>query len=1202
MKRFLPIALLSIFVAAVAWILLSEDPPAPQTEEPDTPIVQSEPEEAHLEAGPTRLATEVEEEAFDPRGIKIGAGRFGLHGTVVDEEGTPLGDMWVAAYSVPIPLMDFEFEPSEMFERPLNLNLEPLASTMADGDGKFVLEGLPGRGTFLVARGNHHLTRGRQPVLPEELDSEEGVLLHTVPGAVLEGQVQDASGAPVIGAEVFVGPSYLYLLQAIRNRDIYLERVFTDGQGRFRIDAVPAHARLSIAAIAAPTRPGMSDIGPLNPGTTVQSVVRITSTGALQGRVVDEEGEGVSGAKILAIPMDLRMIVGLIRDLPGWTTESGSDGKFTFPELPQRSAVLLAQGREGRSPAYTTEVVGRESSMKEEIVLRTSHTIRGRLVDLDGSGIADARVFLNSIPTRKGKEEEGEEMRSGRGIIPSADSIVMEAAREVLPELLPSETWVYTDSGGRFELSAWDRANLRVETQHHGEANFELPGRDDEEKDFLLVMMKPGSVRGRVVDAKSGEKLSMFAANADLDSSALEPDVDIEMLPDEEWRDYRRRQRKAREEAKREVLGGIVQENDVVVLPERTSMDKIASIAMVDEESGEYRIDGLLPGTWQIEIRKFGYINSEIHVEVESEKETQCEDIRLSRGATLSGQVVAYGTREPVAGAIVSIGWNKGSGWESFFSMGLESTAFTRSDKDGYFTLSGITPGMEWVSVMAEGFSPTAIKGRELEEDEVREGVVIQVRQGATIQGFVYDRHGQPLPNRMVGGFTPDSEDFWQTSTDAEGFYRTDHVRPGNYFILTAALDAENLFTGDLLGVLNGSKVAQAFAREGETLDVDLVDMSANGCRFTGQLLSAGAPLAGGALILMASDSSMFDLRLCTAEIGSDGHFEFASVAPGKYRLQIESPDWRGALDIEIPDADEDYQVLSTPMGLVRGRVLEQGTGNPVPNASVRLVRDDSTGGLFAMFTGGNETDWGSTEEDGSFEFTGKVEGRYHLEVEVNDWGGMWEEGTNTNSLGRANVPTFHLMRDGVQDVGDVLLPIASQIRIQVSMADGEDNERGFTARAIPVDEESGEAAENWGWGKGATITGLSPGTYDVQITGEGLIAHWTENVQVGHGQTVDIEVTLEKGLPLRGRFLDSSSQPVLGASVTVLDGQGQRVDSLEGENGGFTHAFGSEDGSMPLGAYAAGTYTVRVDWDGDVREQTVTLRSGDPTLVEFQF
>jgi protocatechuate 3,4-dioxygenase beta subunit len=1205
MKRFLPVALLLVFAIAVVWILNSGDKQDPQTETTRTTPEVAELEEATLEGGMERTNTVVEEEVFDPRGLKVGAGKYGLHGTVVDEQGSPLGGLWVAAYSVSLPLLDFEFSPEEIFERPLDLNLEPLASTMANEDGTFQLEGVPGRSLFLVARGKHHLTRGRQAVHAEEVGSEEGILLHTVPGAVLNGHVVDEMGGPVANAEVFVGPSYLYVIQAVRNRDIYLERIFTDAAGNFTIDSVPANARLTIAALDGATHPGMQDVGPFVPGSTVSATVQLVDTGTLSGRTIDSEGNGVGGVKIVAIPLDLRMIVGFIRSLPDWMTESSADGSFEFPQLPRRTTVLLAQGREGRSAPYTTRVAAKTNEMTEDITIETTHQVSGRVVSMDGRGVSNAKVLLGSIPS---KSDGSQDMRGGRGMIPSGENLLIGAAREILPELLPSETWTYTDASGKFTIPAWNSAKLKVEAPGYSDSYFDLPGDLEEDKKLALILLKPGSISGTVVDGKTKLPIKMFGVNAKLQASKLDPDIELEMGEDEEWRDFRDRRRAAENKARGEVMAGILKDDEVSVLPAGSAMNDLKNVAINDDGTGKFQVDGLMPGTWRLETRAGGYVLERTRdIVVEAEKVTEGVAIELSTGATLTGQVVAYGTREPVSGAIVTIGWSKESGLESYFSMGLESMAFARSDKDGMFSLSGIEPGMEWVHVVAEGFSPTAIKGKPLEDDEVRDGVIIQVRQGATIQGYVYDRHNQILAGRMVGGFSMDSQDFWQTSTNEDGFYQAEHVKPGNYFIVTASLDADKLFQGDFMSVLNGSKLVQAFAREGQTLDIDITDMSANGCKLRGKLLSGGQPIANSALIMMATDgASMFDMRLATAQSNADGEFEFPSLAPGSYRMQIESEIWRGAIEIEVPDADEDYQVLNTPMGKVYGRIVEEVTGEPVSGATVKLVRDDSSGGMFAMFTGGKETDFEQSDEEGYFEFEGKSAGRYHIEVEMNEWGSLSMDGqSNGSPLGKASVKTFPLSQDASYPVGDIRLPIASAIRVHVTTSNGKQPDRGYnlTAKRVDGEDDGGkEETEAWGWGESSLISGLSPGTYDITISGRGYITTRLDGVYVPHAETIDIDAVLEEGLPLNARILGPNSQPIAGAKVQVLDSSGNRVDGLDGTAGMVSQMFASEDGTMPLGSFAPGSYTVQVEWDGQVKTQGASLSGTEVTVVEFQF
>ena len=463
----------------------------------------------------------------------------------------------------------------------------------------------------------------------------------------------------------------------------------------------------------------------------------------------------------------------------------------------------------------------------------------------------------------------------------------------------------------------------------------------------------------------------------------------------------------------------------------------------------------------------------------------------------------------------------------------------------------------------------------------------------------------------MVGGFSMDSQDFWQTSTNEDGFYQAEHVKPGNYFIVTAALDADKLFQGDFMSALNGSKLVQAFAREGQTLDIDITDMSANGCKFRGKLLSGGQPIANSALIMMATDgATVFDMRLATAQSNEEGEFEFPSLAPGSYRMQLESEIWRGAIEVEVPDADEDYQVLNTPQGKVYGRIVEEVSGNPVSGATVKLVRDDSSGGMFAMFTGGNETDFGQSDESGNFEFEGKPEGRYHIEVEMNEWGsrgGLSLDGDNNTGtpLGKASVKTFPLSRDASYGVGDIRLPIASAIRVHITTSNGESPDRGYNLTAKRVDGEGdGDQGEHeaWGWGESSLISGLSPGTYDITISGRGYVTTQLEGVYVPHAETIDIDAVLQEGLPLNARILGPNSQPIAGAKIEVMDSAGNIVNGMDGAAARISRMFASEDGTMPLGSFPAGSYTVSVEWEGKVKTQSANLSGTEVTVVEFQF
>jgi len=1199
MKRLLPLVLLAALIGVVLFILLQGD----KSQQQDGPVTTAEVDQGPAAAtfeggGPTRdLPPEVE--AFDPRGSKIGLGRFGLHGTVVDEHGSPLGGVWVAAYSAAYPFLDFEVDLKEIVEHPLAFELDPVAATMADESGHFQLEGLPGRGTYLVARGALHLTRGRQEVSPEELGSEEGVVLHTVPGAALSGEVVDASGAPIANAEIFLGPDIMYIPQAIRARDIYFERLFSDGSGHFEMDVVPAGMKLTAIALDGATHPGMHSFGPLAAGGSGKVTVHLSKVGSLEGVVQNEEGEAIRNAKVVAIPLDLRMIVGFVRDIPAYTTLSGSDGSFRFDRLPQRNVILFAQGREGRSIPTTGAVTSAESLLGKPIVVKNLYDLKGRVIDGEGRGIAGVRVALKSIPS-------GEDAKDRfRGGMPSGSQMLLAAASEVLPELLPDETWIVTDSAGRFRLPAWQGASLRVSADGYADAVFKL-NNIPEEKQAALLLLKPGSITGQVTSTQDGKALPFFVVNAKQESTALDPgeEVDVEWGEEDDWESFSKRRDAAVAAQRSGTFAGIVQEDEFAVLPEQPTMSELLNTQFHDEGNGAFHIDNLTPGKWRVEVRADGYIvERKNEIEVLPGEDTEGVELSLSRGATLSGRVVAFGTREPVPNAVVTIGDSKESGLTAYFQMGLETTAMARSGLDGSFTLDGIKPGMEWVHVIADDYSPTAIKGRPLEADEVRTDVVIQVRQGGTIQGQVIDRHGVPLPARMVVGVSPDSQDFWQAATDTDGSYKAEHVKPGTYFLVTAALDDEALYRADIMSVLGGSRMANAYVEEGQTVTIDIEDLSAGGCRFTGRILASGVPIPNAAIFAMAADSAgIFDMRMATARTDDEGEFLFKSLAPGTYNFQIQGAEWSGSLEVTVPDLPEDDQTIETPTGRVRGRVVEEMTGTPVAGATANLVFLDQTGGIFAMFGGGQRSEWSSTDEDGYYEFENVPEGRFRVEVNAAGWASRDNE-ERSQPLGKVQGEEFTLIRNDDITLQNLQLPIASAIKVLVTGSDGKNIERGFNIRAEPLDGADGaKTAEEWGWGGEGVINGLKPGTYRVSVSGDGYMANSIEGVVVGYGETTEISMTLQKGIRLNARLLNANGQPIGGAKIQVFDSNGKRVDGLEGRGAMFSQFFASGDGTTPLGSYAPGSYRVHAEWEGQTQERSVSLSGDDPSTVEFRF
>ncbi|MBL7008820.1 MAG: carboxypeptidase regulatory-like domain-containing protein [Planctomycetes bacterium] len=1203
MRKTLTLLFLVVLTAGLAWLVFlgpADPAPAPLDDRPIAAPTGTAPASAGA-AQRQDLRQAPSADAFDNRQVKVGGGRHGLHGEVVDESGDPVAGAWVAAYSVPFPLLDFEFDISEIFDKPLDFSLEPLASAFADQEGRFALAGLQGRTLYLTARSHQRLTPRRQRVLPDALDGQEGVVLRTVAGASIVGTVVDPSGAPVAGAEVLVGPGIKYLISAFRNRSFFLERVYTGADGSFAVEAVPARTALTANAFSNAVESGLVEFGPLGRGAEATVQVALGDTGSLSGVVTDLEDEPVARASVVAVPLDLRYVIPFIRDVRAWTADTDGRGRYRFTRLPQALFLLLAQGREGRSAPLTARVTG-EGSLAPTLKIDTKLSIEGRVVNGAGRPVANALVRLQSIPT--GVEEGG---RNERQRMNSPGGIFIEAARELLPELLPDSTTAKTDGQGRFRMPAWSQARLRVSAPGYTEADFRLSGLAEDKKPVLQIW-KPGSIGGQVVDDLDDRPVRFYLVRGNAGGGQPTRVAEaIEMVPVDPEADP----------IEHESAAGpdwLAEDEQLLGQQEASWRAQLGGTTLVDSEDGRFLLKDIPPGSWRLTVQAEGYENGAATSVVVAEGErTEDVVIRLGRGAMISGRVLTSSTRAPVAGAIVTAGRGEESGFLAMLQGMGESVAMAETGEDGGYRLTGVPGGSDHVNVAADGYASASQKIPEMKAGEVRDGVEVVVMDGGSITGFVFDRHGVPLPARMVGAASMQARDFQQTATDEQGRYRMEHMRPGSYFMMAADLEDESLFTGDIMTMLGSSRITTTYVKDGEVTELDIVDPSAGGCRLEGKLMANGVPVPGANLMLLSAEGSgllNLNLGFSTSRTNEKGEFLFKSLAPGEYRVQVESDEWRGALPLEVWEVPEDYQVLEVPVSGVRGRVVSARDGSPVPDASVVLVSDEpQAGGLAAMFGGGAERKWEQADETGYYSFEGVAPGRYHLEVSASaPWRPRGQPELEL-PLGKVETDTFRLMEREVKEVATVQLPVAGSIRVRATLPSGAGGNPWFTATARLEGAEEPEAGPGGGrFGRPnqafgqeeAVITGLEEGTYDVVVSGGEWVETTVTGVVVRAGEVAETSVVLTRGVRLRVRVLDASNNPVSPSDIALIDAQGKRVnDRTAGIGAVLQRMFGQPE--IDLGTHRPGFYTIRVSHDGRTVDQPVSLTEGSSELVEVR-
>lgn len=258
-------------------------------------------------------------------------------------------------------------------------------TAVTGADGVAVIEGVgPGRRSLRVdAEGYapaHEMfsTRGT----PEAPTS---IAMRLRRGAPVSGTVVDSDGASVAGARVWATDA----ANPWPVVDPRLDAVVTDGEGRYRIAAVPAgtwrvhagddeHAPATTAPMSLDGEQAVADLVlTLGPGGTVSGQVTGPDGAPLPVATVRVAGRGIAWS--------------MVRE-----TLTDADGRFQVTGLPPRGFDVVASHDLGSSQLVPVDLAARLEA-RVELPITIQGTIAGLVVDSTGEPIPDAQVIATPV-------------------------------------------------------------------------------------------------------------------------------------------------------------------------------------------------------------------------------------------------------------------------------------------------------------------------------------------------------------------------------------------------------------------------------------------------------------------------------------------------------------------------------------------------------------------------------------------------------------------------------------------------------------------------------------------------------------------------------------------------------------------------------------------------------------------------------------
>lgn len=769
----------------------------------------------------------------------------------------------------------------------------PIATTdfVSDDHGEVVWALLPPRGTVtlvVTSRDEDYapaesrvLLLGGEPPIPFDL------FLFPF-DATVTGTVSDEQGRPLADAMV---------------RSFYDGSACECGEsGAYRLRTNSAGS-LSLVTASAPGFAEATTAAALHgPGSTATLDFRLSTEFTVSGRITDERGAPVPGAKVTTSSTHFNHVA------------SDADGHYAMRGLDPLAQELPLRVEHDRFVPASAEVRATGSgTTTHDFVLQRGARVEGIVLGPDGRPLCEAALwigfnrYIDGVPKATSRDDgsftfahvapgdhtlggeaaglpaanarlvvppetervEGVELRFATGrflagiVTDAAGAPVAGASVNASRDGSIFDRYSTTDADGRFRLQSLSDPPLVVMTVARGftvrRESFAVLDRDD----VVLVLASAGRLAGRVVDAVSGEPIESFRIRF------VQPQLEV---GDRFGSGY----------------GYVWSEPGQAF----TSVD---GTWRCDDQSLE------VGAIFAVEATAAGYAPAIApRVAASPDPDPAALVLRLSRGASVVGQVVSDGG-QPVADALVTLATPSLPVRPlPFHPVERDARWIVRSDAAGAFAIEGAPAGEctlvvqhpEWIDAVDGPFIVPA------------SGSVpprrIDLARGGAIEGLLLDAHGAPEGGRQVTLFPTEDlgplAQMQMATTDGAGRFVFDQLASSTYQV-------SSQLRGDLTFVNELSARVIVVAPESASVRLE----PQGSARVTGRVTSERKLPAAIQVTLHRIDppgeNSAEGLLPDRGTFALGENFEFARVEPGTYKISAScyltvTKEW-----IEVSDA-----------------------------------------------------------------------------------------------------------------------------------------------------------------------------------------------------------------------------------------------------------------------------------------------------------
>lgn len=331
------------------------------------------------------------------------------------------------------------------------------------------------------------------------------------------------------------------------------------------------------------------------------------------------------------------------------------------------------------------------------------------------------------------------------------------------------------------------------------------------------------------------------------------------------------------------------------------------------DENGEVFIRGLTSEVWPVWSKAKGFALQQDAVSLTGTDTTRVT-IELEKGTELSGTV------RDDTGKVLAGKWLSLTRPDSYMGM-----ASTETDKEGRYRFENVPLTEVSLYVQGDEFEFTSLKVRPGEQPEF-DVTLARRPYGGAVCGIVVDSDGSPVAGATIENYGMSSADVRRAETGEDGRFRIDDVLSDRSDPACQLEVKARGFAPRLIPVSPGTKEAPA--------EVEIALQPGHSLR--GQVVDAdGAAIAGVRVLVRPTGFDNYQAPFNNRQTDEQGRFEFDSLPPDVQLTCIK--DGYSQFDERCyPDMLSERRITMLPAAVIRGRVVDDATGEPVPAFEVR--------------------------------------------------------------------------------------------------------------------------------------------------------------------------------------------------------------------------------------------------------------------------